>query len=132
MAFWIFMLVFSVMIPVMMISFGISFIRSAPKQINYVFGYRTSMSMKNRETWEFAHKHCGRLWTRFGAALLPLSVIPFLFVLNCEKNVVGNVGTIVIMIQLAVLILSIFPTEIALKRNFDRDGNRVIKDKNKK
>ena len=35
--------------------------KKAPKEINSVFGYRTSMSMKNKDTWEFAHKYCGKV-----------------------------------------------------------------------
>ena len=31
------------------------------EDVNFVFGYRTSMSMKNKDTWEFAHKYCGKV-----------------------------------------------------------------------
>ena len=37
---------------------------------------------------------------------------------------VGTVGGIVCGVQLAVLIGSIFPTERALRKNFDKEGNR--------
>jgi len=47
MGFWIFMCVTVLLIPFLMISFGGLFSRSAPKEINSAFGYRTSMSMKN-------------------------------------------------------------------------------------
>lgn len=46
MGFWIFMCVTVLLIPFLMISFGGLFSRSAPKEINSAFGYRTSMSMK--------------------------------------------------------------------------------------
>ena len=52
MGFWIFMCVTVLLIPFLMISFGGLFSRSAPKEINSAFGYRTSMSMKNADTWE--------------------------------------------------------------------------------
>ena len=55
MGFWIFMCVTVLLIPFLMISFGGLFSRSAPKEINSAFGYRTSMSMKNADTWQFAH-----------------------------------------------------------------------------
>ena len=47
MRFWTFMLLMDLLIPFTMIGFGKYFIKSAPKEINAVFGYRTSMSMKN-------------------------------------------------------------------------------------
>ena len=43
MGFWIFMCVTVLLIPFLMISFGGLFSRSAPKEINSAFGYRTSM-----------------------------------------------------------------------------------------
>ena len=62
MGFWIFMLIMDLLLPFTMIGFGRYFMKKAPKEINSVFGYRTSMSMKNKDTWEFAHKYCGNTW----------------------------------------------------------------------
>ena len=57
MGFWIYMLCMGLLIPAIMLVMGRYFMKSAPKEINYIFGYRTNMSMKNRDTWEFAHKY---------------------------------------------------------------------------
>lgn len=62
MGFWIFMVVMDLLIPLTMIGFGRYFLKSAPKEINVIFGYRTTMSMKNRDIWEFAHRYCGILF----------------------------------------------------------------------
>ena len=71
MGFWIFMLIMDLLLPFTMIGFGRYFMKKAPKEINSVFGYRTSMSMKNKDTWEFAHKYCGKvlvcLWNGYVA-----------------------------------------------------------------
>ena len=61
MAFWVFMLIMGLLIPLTMVGFGKLFLTRAPKNINMVFGYRTVMSMKNRDTWEFAHKMIAHL-----------------------------------------------------------------------
>ena len=82
------------------------------------------MSMKNRNTWEYAHKYIGRLWFRLGFLLIPITVIPLLFVIGNSENVVGTVGLIVSFINTVVLIVPIFFTEKALNRAFDKDGNR--------
>ena len=95
MGFWIFMLAMGLLFPVVMILFGTMFMKSAPKKVNYIFGYRTDMSMKNRDTWEFAHKYIGKLWFRFGLLLIPITVIPMLFVIGNSENVVATVGLIV-------------------------------------
>ena len=124
MGFWIFMLAMGLLFPVVMILFGTMFMKSAPKRINYIFGYRTDMSMKNRETWEFAHKYIGKLWFRFGLLLIPITVIPMLFVISKTENIVGTVGLIVGFINTIVLIVPIFFTEKALNKAFDKDGKR--------
>ena len=124
MGFWIFMLAMGLLFPVVMILFGTMFMKSAPKKIDYIFGYRTDMSMKNRDTWEFAHKYIGKLWFRFGLLLIPSTVISMLFVISKTENIVGTVGLIVGFINTIVLIVPIFFTEKALNRTFDKDGKR--------
>ncbi|WBW99184.1 SdpI family protein [Oceanirhabdus sp. W0125-5] len=124
MGFWIFMMISNLLIPFTMVGFGKYFIKSAPKQINAGFGYRTSMSMKNKETWEFAHHYCGKLWRTIGWIMLVLSVVAMLFVIGKDTSVVGTLGAILCLLQVVFLVGSIFPTEQALKRNFDRHGNR--------
>ena len=126
MGFWIFMLVMNLLIPLSMIGIGAVFRRAAPREINPVLGYRTARSMKNRETWEFAHHHCGKVWTTAGCVLLPLTIAVMLPLLGRPEDVVGLWGGVVCGVQTAVLIASIFPTEIALRKKFDKNGLRKI------
>lgn len=122
--FWMFMLMMALLILCCMIGFGKLFLNRVPEKINYAFGYRTTMSMKNQDTWQFAHKFCGRLWFRIGLILLPLSVIPLLLVLGKETDEIGTVGTVVCVAQLVPLLGSVIPTEVALRKEFDSDGKR--------
>lgn len=124
MGFWIFMLVCNLLIPLTMIGFGSYFVKHAPKNINMLFGYRTTMSMKNSETWEFAHRHCGTIWRATGWILLAVSFVAMLFLFGRDKNTVGAYGGIICFLQLIPLIAAIIPTEIALKKTFDENGNR--------
>lgn len=124
MGFWIYMLCMGLLFPAIMLVMGRYFMKTAPKEINYIFGYRTNMSMKNKDTWEFAHKYIGKLWFRFGWILVPITIIPMFFVLGKSEDTIGTVGAIVVAIDLIILISAIFPTEMALKKNFDKDGNR--------
>lgn len=124
MDFWIFMLCTNLLVPLIMVLFGLYFVKKAPKNINYIFGYRTDMSMKNKDTWSFAHKYCGRLWLIIGILLLLLTLVAALLVIGKSKDTVGNVSLIICMIQLVCLIVPIIPTEMALRRTFDKNGNR--------
>ena len=116
MGFWIFMLIMDLLLPSTMIGFGRYFMKKAPKEINSVFGYRTSMSMKNKDTWEFAHKYCGKIWYVCGMVMLPITVIFMLLVIGKNEDCVGSMGGIICGVQLIPLIGSILPTEIAKKR----------------
>ena len=112
------------LIPIMMIGFGLIMWKHTPKDINYIFGYRTTRSMKNDDTWKFAHEYCGRLWCMLGLIMLIPTVIVHIPFYNSSKDTIGIVATIVMTVQLIVLIASIFPTEIALKKTFNDDGTR--------
>jgi len=122
MGFLIFMLIMDLLIPFTMIGFGYFFLKKAPKNINALFGYRTTMSMKNKDTWEFAHKYCGKLWYVWGVILLPLTVLPMLWTIGKSEDMIETIGAILCGIQMIPLIGCIFPTERALKKHFDANG----------
>lgn len=126
MGFWIFMFFMNLLIPAIVTGFGAYFRNHAPKEINSVFGYRTRMSMKNQDTWEFAHHHCGNLWFVLGLLLLLLSAIAMLFLLGKSEDTVGIIGAMICIVQSMILIISIFPTEFALRKHFDQEGNRKL------
>lgn len=71
----VFNIVFTLFIPVLMILCGYLMYKHTPKDINVLVGYRTAMSMKNQETWDFAHNYCGRLWVKVGAVMTIISGI---------------------------------------------------------
>ena len=124
MFFWIYMLAMDLLIPVTMIFFGRYFTKSAPKNINMLFGYRTAMSMTNRDTWDFAHRHCGKLWFYLGITMLPCTVLAMLPVLGRGYDTIGIVGGIISLLQILSMIFTIISTERALKRTFDSNGIR--------
>ncbi len=56
--------------------------------------------------------------------MLIFSVIIQLPFLKSGEDTIGVLGMILCIVQCAVLVLSIIPTEKALQRNFDDDGIR--------
>ena len=124
MGFWIFCLVMCLLIPAVMIGIGWLFRYRPPKTINGLYGYRTARSMKNQQTWRFAHETCGRLWFRFGLVLLPVSIAAMLPSLGRGTDTVGFWCVGVVLVQTALLVSSIFPVERALKRTFDDYGRK--------
>ena len=124
--FWIFVLAFDLLIPLLMLGFGRSFIKNPPTEINPGYGYRTTMSSKNRDTWDFAQRYMGKVWYKWGRVLLVPSFVPLLFVLGRDVGTVGVVGLVVSGMQLVVMLGSTLTTERALKKNFDKNGKRKI------
>jgi len=124
MLFWAFMLIADLLVPLTMIFFGTRFEKNAPKEINTVFGYRTTMSMKNKETWQFAHKCIGSLWKICGWLVLSISVVVMFFSYGKDIIAVSIIGGLICIIQIVIMICTMIPAEIALKKNFDEYGNR--------
>ena len=124
MGFWIFMFIMVLLIPLTMLFFGWLLFRKTPKEINYVYGYRTKRSMMNEETWRFANQYFGKAWYLCGLISVPLSVMAITLVLGKGTETVGTIGGIITMLQMIPLVGAIIPTEIALKKNFDENGRR--------
>ncbi len=122
--FWWFILICDILIPAVMIVAGRIMQKRSPQKINSLLGYRTPRSMKNVDTWRFAHEHCGRLWWKTGFITLVLSALIHIPFYHSDDDVIGNVSLILIVIQCVILIASIFPTESALKKTFYDDGTR--------
>ena len=123
-AFWIFVLAMDLLVPGVMIGFGKEFQKNPPTEINPGYGYRTAMSSKNQDTWDFAQKRMGEVWHKWGKALLVPSFVPLLFVLGRDVGTVGAGGMVICGVQLIVMLSSIGVTEHALRKNFDKDGKR--------
>ena len=124
MGFRIFMLIVVLLIPLTMLLFGWLFFRRTPKEINYVFGYRTKRSMRNEETWKFANQYFGKVWYLCGLLSAPLSVIAMAIVFEKGTETMSTVGFIITTIETTPLVGALISTEIALKKNFDENGRR--------
>lgn len=124
MGFWIFMLAMDLLIPATMIGFGYVFVHYPPRKINDIYGYRTTMSTKNQDTWQTAHMYCGKLWWVLGWISLLPSVIPLLFVVGKDADTVGMVGGIICTVQTVAILCTIVTVEKMLRRTFDKNGIR--------
>lgn len=112
------------LIPILMIVGGRMMWKHPPKSVNELIGYRTARSMKNTDTWEFAQNHCGRLWWKIGLVMLIPSGLIHIPFYNCSENTIRALGGILCTVQIIVLVVSIFPTEMALKNTFTDEGIR--------
>ena len=114
----------NLLIPVVVIVTGRIMWKHYPKNINGLVGYRTTRSMKNMDTWKFANEYCGRLWYKMGLFMLVLSAFVSVVLLGTNDSTYSIISLIFVLVQCVVLIVSIFPVEIALKKMFKEDGTR--------
>lgn len=122
------LLVSGLLCPLLMLGFGLISWKRPPKTINSWYGYRTTRSMKNQQTWDFAHRCCGRLWTWLGAILLAVSAAVLVPVGLLGEDTGRCIAAVILLgVQVAVLLGSIVPVEQALKRQFDEQGNPISK-----
>ncbi|MGN0341171.1 MAG: SdpI family protein [Roseburia sp.] len=122
--FWISMFLCNLLIPLLMIISGYLMYKHTPKKINGVYGYRTTRSMKNMDTWKFAHDYCGQIWMKAGIILLIPTIVIQLPFIHSSDGVIGVMTLLIMTVQLVVLILPVYFVEKALKENFDEAGNR--------
>ena len=111
----------SLLVPVIVIITGRMMWKHYPKNINGLIGYRTTLSMRNIDTWKFANEYCGRLWYRIGILMLIFSIIICFLFFKASYNTAFMASLILIAIQCIILVATIFPTENALKREFPEE-----------
>lgn len=122
--FWWIMLICALIIPFIMIVAGRLMWKHCPKEINRLIGYRTKRSMRNEDTWKFAHDFCGKLWWIMGWIILLPSALAQLPFYNSTYTTIGIAIAITAIVQIIALIISIIPTEIALRKNFSDNDKR--------
>ncbi|CDZ23227.1 hypothetical protein CCDG5_0077 [[Clostridium] cellulosi] len=126
MGYWILSLIANTIIPIIITIAGFILVKRAPKKINGLVGYRTTMSMKNNDTWVFANHYFGKICTITGPVMFFLSLAATIFIYGKSDVTILYVTLAVVIIETLVLIASIVPTEKALKKTFDNDGRRKI------
>ena len=126
MGIWFMMLGFNLLIPAIMLGTGKLMQRNTPKDINWIIGYRSAMSMKNEDTWAFAHKVAGAFWWKWGWVALAVTTATMLLVLGRSEDLVSTAGCFLMFAQMIPLIAVIPHTEKALHNTFDKDGTRKV------
>ncbi len=89
MGLWFFMVLMLLITPFIMIFFGGKFKNNPPDKINWIYGYRTKMSMKNKDTWIFAHKKIGGIWLKSGIILAVISSVCMLPLIGKDSKIIG-------------------------------------------
>ncbi len=118
------MFICNLLVPIILIVCGFLLYKHPPKQRNGIIGYRTKMSRKSSETWLFAQRYCGRLWLKIGLLITIPTILVQLPFMHSSVDTIGTATFIIEMVQVAIVLFTILPVELALRRVFDENGIR--------
>jgi len=103
----------------LMLVLSLIFFYFPPKKINHIYGHRTSLSMKNQDTWDEANKRSTHMMLLVSALTCILQVVGIVFNINLETTILYATTFLV-----AGLIFGGMVIEKQLKAIFDKDGNK--------
>ena len=98
----------------LLLFFGIFFKVFPPKKINSLYGYRTSSSKKNMETWKEANRYSANFSIIIAVLSILIGAVSY-FLFEEENSV-----TITVITTVVLLILIVPFTESHLKKRFDK------------
>lgn len=88
-----------------------------PKQINDLYGYRTTRSMLSQERWDFAQQYAAKEFLKWGTLLSLVALLGlFLEIGRTMGLVVG------LLVGIAFVVIPCLLTEKALKDQFGQAG----------
>lgn len=93
---------------------GFILLKYPPKNINFLYGYRTKNSMKSKEIWDFAQTYSAKLMIKGGFFFIVLGIISQFFGLSQSTNISIGMGTL-----LLGCVLLIVMTEKKIKQKFE-------------
>lgn len=107
------------LIPIIMVIFGVALKFKPPGKINNFYGYRTTRSMNSQKAWDYAQRQLGVLWLYTGVILYVAIIISMLLTPVAKETlslIHGGVGIIALLIGIPFV-------ESELKEKFDKNGN---------
>lgn len=112
-------LLFSVLIiPILMLVFGLLWKKHPPSSPNWIYGYRSKRAMKNQTTWNFTHAYQAKVWRWIGGGLMVLGTVFSVKYQGKGQSILSWF----LYLELAVFFATILLTEFMLRRKFNDNG----------
>lgn len=99
------------LISIVFFTIGILLLFFPPKKINIFYGYRTSQSMKNKESWKLAQHYSSILIIKLSVLLFLCSLIGLFYEFKSETKL-----TISLLFLAFFVVVIFFKTEKTLKK----------------
>ena len=98
---------------------GLIFKFFPPKNINSLYGYRTTSSMRNQETWQLANQFAARLMIQMGGLLAMVGALTFLLPPSPVTGLVAGTALVILSV-----VMQVYFTEKHINKHFDKKGSR--------
>ena len=95
---------------------GFIMLKFPPKNINSLYGYRTSSSMKNQERWDFSQKYSAIEMIKLAVILTLSSVIGLIYNPDGELGMFLGLGLMILMV-----VILLIRVEKAIKNKFGNE-----------
>lgn len=122
MGFWIFMFIMTLLVPLSLIL--VWCVCPKVQNVNSIIGYRTSRSMRNQSTWDYAQKTCARYSLKMFLPTTILAIVIMPLCINMDLDAIGWIGLGITIAQLLSYIVIIYLTEKELKNEFDTGSKK--------
>ncbi|MBP3329183.1 MAG: SdpI family protein [Clostridia bacterium] len=125
MGFWAFTLITNLILPVLILLFGIHYGKNgAPKNIEGHSGFRSRRATKSWDAWVFAHKLAAKIWRITGIIMIPVTVVLMAFTIKLSVEAINIYGAFVFLLQGLTFVATIIHVENQIKKNFNDYGVR--------
>ncbi len=98
---------------------GILLLKYPPAKINIIYGYRTSNSMKNQDTWNFAQRYSAKVLIKAGLIYSLTAIIGLIY--QPEKYISVLLGLLLMLITILMVYLRV---EKAISNRIQATGNK--------
>lgn len=125
MGFWAFTLVTDLIVPALVLLFGIHYGKNgAPKNIEGHSGFRSRRATKSWDAWVFTHKLAAKIWRIAGIIMLPVTVVMMIFAIGFSVEMLAFYGSLIFALQGFTFVGTIVYVETQIKKNFNDYGVR--------
>lgn len=108
--------------PIILLLSGLLLLLFPPKNRNYIYGYRTRLSSKTQQTWDFANKLAAKLLVGMGSVSLVLAIIALGAIAKLPNNLLERAYSIAVplsaVVFLLLLLMLVFIVQVKLKKMF--------------
>ena len=115
----------NMLLPLTMLGLGLMIWLTKPGYGD-IFGYRTTWSLKNKETWERAQFLFGKICTIAYAVISFISLIAGLVPIIWRLDISGIIACVLNLVQFVSVFVVIGVTDGIVAREFNKDGTRKI------